>query len=551
MARKQNVSQKFIFRKHMNIGAADAIEDRKFLQESFVDNGELAILTDVLEPQCVVLGRTGSGKTALLEKIEGSKERVIKVEPEDLALGYISDSSVLRFFIDLGVNMDLFYRLLWRHVFAVELIRSHYRIINQEAQDSFWEKVIRRFSRDQTKQEAIEYLRQWGESFWLKSEYRIQEITKKLEKDLKNSIGAEFAASVPLVGNGEILLSSEHTKSLSEEERGEIIERGQAVINKVQMSALSNVMRLLENELLDDKKKQYYIVIDRLDENWVHDEFRYHLIRSLIDTIRDFNRTIENVKIIVAIREDLLDRVFRYSRTPGYQEEKYRSMYLQLSWTTQDLETLLDKRVNQIIREQYTTKTIRLADLFPNKVYKLNPLQYFFDRTLYRPRDAIMFFNQCIQASQGKAKFTQTTISQAENYYSEDRLRALADEWAADYPNLIELILFLRKYPSQFDFSHIREDIEDHILRFLVADHPKDTIYHLALTHFENGTIEVFIPEMLRILYKVGVIGVKPNSYSTVQWSHQGQRLFRDAINETTSIHVHPAFWRTLGIQPV
>lgn len=536
MPKKQNTNQRFAFRKHMSIGAADAIEDSKFLQESFVDNGELAMLTDVNNPQCIVLGRTGSGKTALLERVGGGRDRVIKIEPEDLALGYVSDSTILKFFIDLGVNMDLFYRLLWRHVFAVELIRNHYQIVNREAQNTFWDKVIRRFSRDQKKQEAIEYLRQWGESFWLESEYRIQEITKKLEKDLANSIDAKMAASIPTIGNAEFSRTVGNTQSLSEEERGEVVERGQAVINRVQMSALSNIMRLLENDLLEDKKKQYYIVIDRLDENWVHDEFRYHLIRSLIDTVRDFNHTIQNVKIVIAIREDLLDRVFRYSRTPGYQEEKYRSMYLPLSWTSQDLEILLDKRVNQIIREQYTTQPIRLIDLFPNKVFKQNPLEYFFDRTLYRPRDAIMFFNQCISASQGKPKLTQATISQAENYYSEDRLRALADEWVADYPNLIELILFLRQYPSLFTISHIRNKIEESLLRFLTADYPQDTIYHLALTHFDNGTIEGFIIEMMKILYKVGAIGIKPNSYSTVQWSHMGQRLFRDAIDDSLPV---------------
>jgi hypothetical protein len=63
-----------------------------------------------------------------LERLDAVKEKVIKIAPEGLALTYVSNNDVLRFFIAAGVNMDLFYRLLWRHVFAVEIIREHYHM---------------------------------------------------------------------------------------------------------------------------------------------------------------------------------------------------------------------------------------------------------------------------------------------------------------------------------------------------------------------------------------------------------------------------------------
>ncbi len=38
--KQQKPSQRnFIFRKHVTVGAADALDDRKFLKDSFVDNG--------------------------------------------------------------------------------------------------------------------------------------------------------------------------------------------------------------------------------------------------------------------------------------------------------------------------------------------------------------------------------------------------------------------------------------------------------------------------------------------------------------------------------
>ncbi|MBI5842336.1 MAG: DNA repair ATPase [Chloroflexi bacterium] len=535
----------FVFRKHSNIGSADAIEDKKFLSESFIDNGEMEILSTCDHPQCILLGRTGSGKTALLERLSDTKEKVIKIAPEGLALTYISNSDVLGFFMATGVNMDLFYRLLWRHVFAVEIIREHYHIVNEQTRDSFLAKIKDRIFGNKSRQDAIQYLLKWGESFWKESEYRVKEITTKLEEELGVAVGGEIKTAV-----GGIKLNAESAKRLSEEEKAEIVHRGQAIVDRVQMKTLSEIISLLESDLLDDKQKKYYITIDRLDENWVNDDLRYQLIKALLDTVRDFNSKIENVKIIVAIREDLLDRVFRYTRSADYQEEKYKSLYLNLTWKEDELEELLNKRVEQLVREQYTKRVVTLRDLLPSLVGKEDPVKYILERTMLRPRDAIMFFNECIKLAEAKPKITQAMVYQAESIYSENRLRALADEWSSDYQNIIELGFLLKRFSSHFRISEIREQIHSGMLDFLIEKHREDFIQNVVEEKFNNGDIDGFIQEMFKILYKVGVIGVKPESYSSVLWSYQGHKLLNSEINKDAIIHIHPAFWRILGIQP-
>ena len=539
-------SKHFVFKKHANIGAADAIEDWKFLSESFIDNGELAILADNYQPQCIVVGRTGSGKTALLERLAAEKDKVIRIAPEGLALTYISDSSVLAFFIAAGVNMDLFYRLLWRHVFAVEIIREHYHIINEKARDDFLSRIKDRLLRNRARQDAINYLLKWGESFWKESEYRVKEITKTLEHELGSSISGVLMSP----GVADVKLSAELAKRLSEEQKAEIVHRGQSVVDKVQVKTLADIMDLLEKDILDDRQKQYFIAIDRLDENWVNDDLRYRLIKALLDTIRDFNSKIQNVKIVAAIREDLLDRVFRYTRSAGYQEEKYKSLYLSLSWRADELERLLDLRVGQLVREQYTSRVVKIRDVLPSTITKEDPMEYMLSRTMLRPRDIIMFFNECIRAAEDKAKITQTMVLRAEAIYSDNRLSALADEWSVDYPNLIELSLFLKRYPSKFRMEYALDRVEASMLDFLINNSQQNYIRSVVEDKFNSGDTEGFLQEMFKILFRVGVIGIKPESYSSVSWSYQSQKLVGSEINRDAVFYVHPAFWRILGIQP-
>jgi hypothetical protein len=58
---------RFLFKRLDVIGHLDAEEDKAFLTSCFVDTGELAVLRDCADARRLVLGRSGAGKTALLQ----------------------------------------------------------------------------------------------------------------------------------------------------------------------------------------------------------------------------------------------------------------------------------------------------------------------------------------------------------------------------------------------------------------------------------------------------------------------------------------------------
>src|SRR6185437_5333839 len=105
------MKNKFKFRSHDHVGAADAESDQSFLSKCFIDTGEIDLLLDCNDHRRIVLGRTGAGKTALITHLSERTNRTINIKPESLALAYISNSTILQFVNELGVNLDTFFKL--------------------------------------------------------------------------------------------------------------------------------------------------------------------------------------------------------------------------------------------------------------------------------------------------------------------------------------------------------------------------------------------------------------------------------------------------------
>ncbi len=63
----------------------------------------------------------------------------------------------------------------------------------------------------------------------------------------------------------------------------------------------------------------------------------------------------------------------------------------------------------------------------------------------------------------------------------------------------------------------------------------------MDIASFRNYVVQAF--------YKVGVIGIKLESYESYLWAHGCKRaVSASEIGDDTQIAVHPAFWRVLGI---
>lgn len=331
---------KFVFRKHDNVGYAAAEHDSKFLEDCFVDTGDLDFLLDRENPKRIIVGRTGAGKTALLHRLIHSGHHVIQLSPHDLSLNFIATNKVIAFFEEAGVNLTPFYVLLWRHLLVVELIKNKYQIRDDASYKHFMNQIASIVSkRDRNKALALEYFLTWGNKFWQTTEQRIHELTTRVESDLSAGVSGKLAG---------VTLNAEGAKKLSIEQRTEVKEHGLDAVSKVQIRELDNMLTVLQENIFDDEKNPYYVAIDMLDEAWADDRIKFKLIRSLIDVVNRL-RCLSNVKVILEIRHDLLYKVLHLESIPGFQEEKFKALYLNLKWEKAELKKIVETRINKLI----------------------------------------------------------------------------------------------------------------------------------------------------------------------------------------------------------
>ncbi len=537
----------FVFRKHDNVGSAAAEQDSQFLDECFVDTGDGKVLLDIKNPKRIIVGRTGAGKTALLYHLKNSGAHVIQLSPHNLSLNFIATNKVISFFEEAGVNLSPFYVLLWKHLLVVELIKEKFQINDEDSYKKFKRAILSIISKkDRNKELAVDYFETWGDKFWQTTEQRIHELTSHVESSLTSGLNGKFSG---------VTFNAEGAKKLSIEQRTAIKEHGLDAVSRVQIRELENMFVVLEENIFDDSKNPYYITIDMLDEDWADDRIRFKLIRCLIDVVNRF-KSLSNIKVILAMRHDLLFKVLNLETISGFQEEKFKALYLNLKWEKTELQEIVESRINKIVKRNYTTGDILFKDLFPSNIDGTDTFEYMLNRTFYRPRDIIVFVNECLELCAGRPKVTAAILKEAEGNYSAERLKSLSNEWSTILPDLMHTSLLLSGLKNHFDVSFITQEFLGNrfeeiafALNASSTDPITKSLYSLYMA--KNANFDSIRNFILREFYNIGLIGIKTGSTDSVSWIRQNNlsQLSPGQIRASSTVHIHPMFYRALGIK--
>lgn len=530
--------------RHADLGKASAEYDDEYFQNCFVDTGLLSKLLAPNSSVSVIVGRTGSGKSALIRRIRETHEQVVEVNPEDLSLGYLSDSWLLNFLTENDFDLSLFYQQLWRHVLVVELLKHQEGLNSQAKANSFLSRLANLFQDNSGKSKAFDYLNKYGGTFWSDTDERVRSITDEFERQVEGEAGANYKALAGKYRRGE---------KIGRHETKELVSTAQKIVNSVQMRELSKIIDILDEDIFTDRQRKTVLVIDDLDKQWVDDRIRIKLVEALINALPKF-RKIENVKVVVAMRDDLLDIVLRQATIAGFQRDKFDDYHTRVLWSKSELRSFIDSRISHLYRKKYTKEKVTLDDFLQTNKSEVSCFDYIIDRTMLRPRDVLAYFNLLIDRFGGKNVIGLKDIRSVELDYSKSRRAALEGEWKELLPCCSEIISFLghRKLSAKFRLGAVEDDAIDYTVMQLYMDFENSDlpIVKFAKAAFDGANRDSrleFLYRLIALLYRMGAVGVRTQENSAWQFSFQSVPSIDVAeLGENTHCLVHPMLWQTL-----
>ena len=532
-----------VLRKGVHIGEPAAEDDGELLMECFVELASFAQIRDISSSKCVILGRTGSGKSALLLHLEQVEEGCIRLDPKEFAFSYLSNSNIIKFVMEIGCDIHILFEYLWKHVLFCKMVSVYF------SKRSFLQTQLDSLSSKNKK--AFDYFRKFEDKFWIEQDTTVREISTIFEEairsELKVVLGAEYAKFEQSLGANFQFQSGQ---------KDQIVFRVKRAISQIQMQELAAAINAFD-EMISANRKRYYILIDDLDGDWSDSSIKYQMIRSLVESTKSL-RKIRNIKIVMCLRSDVYEKSILIHRGDGYQPEKYEGLVTELKWDLVNLRKLVDKRITAVFKHQYTKDHITFADVFPLQIRKQSAFDFLIERTQWRPRDIIAFINTILEYCSGASALIEKRILEAEGDYSKKRFDALKREWELVHPNIGIYLKFLKGRTGNQPFSTIAvsEIVEDICLEIDIdeASEPHDDVEFHCKRYVKrqlDRRISDIARSLLATLYKVGAIYIKMTKGDSFKVCFkQESNVLDEQIAEDSVFYVVPMLWRSLGITP-
>lgn len=302
----------------------------------------------------------------------------------------------------------------------------------------------------------------------------------------------------------------------------------------------SNILEDIIMQYLDDSK--YYIIFDELDEDYRDvtnvAEFKNYsnLITSLFKAVQDiksvFRNGNNNIFPIIFLRDDI------YSLIKDTDKNKWSDFKIDLNWNEYKIKSMLAYRISKAINPDGEILPFKSAWdklFFRKNVSKGNQgkkqvdsFDFIAGSTQLRPRDFIRYIQVCAEdtLNLGYNHIHPKTIKFADKSFSNYLKDEIIDEIHAllpDINNIFQIISQIRK--QSFSVAEFKE------------------AYNIYL---ERGTIkEKNVDYVLQTLYDFSVLGNQPKQKTTQIFRY----LNREArINVKEYLVVHRGLFKSLQI---
>lgn len=515
----ENGMELYKFKSNDQIGSLDAETDH-FLSECFLESSVYDTLKkfdnkDIDFVKRIIVGRTGSGKTAILKMLSNDKsiKKSSTIEAESTVFEHINNNIFISKLAESNIDLRIFYKSLWMHVLLVKVIEIVY-----SNEQTFLEKIQSLGNSKKKKYNldlAKEYLEYYKDNFF--NDKVVAEITEKFQDEVGLSLG----------GSGSLVGAS---FKVSDEQVQKIQRETARYVSSNLLKKQKELIKFVTEESPDETQSRIIISIDDLDKSWLSNStIRYDFINALLDAFKELI-DLRSIKILISIRTDILMGIYN---TNLRQEEKDRSLIIPIEWNRFELSEILDKRINYLVKHKYASKTeVKFSDIFNFSVKNKSASDYILDRTMMRPRDAIDFVNYCLRQGDGRTNLNEDMVLEAEESYYTSRKAALNKEWMSQYRNVLNYIHAISFVPNK-KFM-INELNKDEILGFLIDG--------VSSNDQLDEKISTDIKSLVNVWFTIGIIGIQKTKTLTIYSSFDKPSL--DITDYNKTFIIHPLFYR-------
>ncbi|MDR5868112.1 P-loop ATPase, Sll1717 family [Halomonas koreensis] len=460
----------------------DSAEKDENLLSYFVDTDSYGRL--FRKSKFLVVGRKGSGKSALRKKLANSFDQQKDVHVVNITPSYSS-------------------------------IRN---IVNEESfSEGFGEEIF--FQHSWLRQIMLDSLSLLGHKAKGKYTANSMEFARGVSVELNRT-------SKDLVENISDVLSRVKLKAGKLGDLGLQLEKELRAVAEVDA---------LEHHLtsIAESGAEIVIMVDDLDLGWDNSEVSNNMLLGLLAASSYLMALSRNIHVFVYLRED----VYSILMSKTQHSDKYRNVE-RIRWSKGSLINLMERRINFNIEQAGEEPSDRpFSKVFPETVGTHNTDNWLVERTLSRPRELIQMARFYTEGLQGD-KPDSEVLKACEPTYSSWKLDDLCTEYSNQYPNLSTIFSFWKTKFFRNKY-HLKRDEVDEMLFQVFSE------AEVNQSWFNDIADQADFESFLHILYEIGFIGDfvqggQGGSKTFFSYSDRHEPRFEE-------VQIHPCFRKSVN----
>lgn len=282
----------------------------------------------------------------------------------------------------------------------------------------------------------------------------------------------------------------------------------------------------ISQEYQGDARMQQIVLIDRLDDEWDDSDKAVVLVMALMHACVEIRAATEAVRPLVFLRENVFDRV----RELDGEFSRLETSIVSLDWTRELLRELIERRLNAGLISKYALDGSTWNAFFEGD--GATSQDRVFSYCQYRPRDVLLFTSTALSLAQShqRSQIHSEDLDEAQQSFSENRLKELSDEYADNYPQLSIVLTRFYGLGTEYTIGSIEDFMKKLLVDHEVQDACKTWIYNFTAP-------ELFI----QLLYNIGFWGLKYRDGKVRFKSSQAENPGVLSISADSTVVIHPS----------